>query len=79
MSARTGEGLDALRERADRRASTSLPRRVRLRFRARRTRARIAGVYNAGRVTVARGAGRRGALEAELPGGSLDRYREHIA
>jgi GTP-binding protein HflX len=76
VSARTGFGLDDLRA-ALRRHLDLEPRRVRLRFSSKDTRA-IASVYAAGRVTAHEIDGSEVRLEADLPGRLLERYRDNV-
>ena len=76
VSARTGEGLDALtREIASR--LDLVPRRVRLRFAAEDARG-IGEVYSSGHVLAHERHGDEVRLTAELPGRALERYRERL-
>jgi GTP-binding protein HflX len=77
ISARTGDGLDALRQALAVRLEL-VPRRVALRFRTEDRRG-IAGVYAAGRVLSHVVDGEEVHLQAELPERVLERYREHLA
>jgi GTP-binding protein HflX len=76
VSARSGEGLAALREAMAARLELA-PRRVRLRFSAADARG-IAGVYGAGRVVSHEASGDEVRLEAELPERLLAHYRDHL-
>jgi GTP-binding protein HflX len=76
VSARTGEGVPALRGELAGRLGLAT-RRVRLSFRRDEERA-IAGVYSAGRVTSHEVAGDEVEIAAELPERLLDRYRGHL-
>jgi GTP-binding protein HflX len=76
VSARTGAGLDTLRETLAKRLEL-LPRSVRLRFAASEKR-RIAGVYSAGRVIAHETDGEVVTLEAEIPERLLAQYKENI-
>jgi GTP-binding protein HflX len=74
-SARTGEGLEALRDAIAGRLDLR-PRRVRLRFGVDEREA-IAGVYAAGRVLGHEADEHGVVLDVELPERALERYREH--
>ena len=76
VSARTGEGLDALKEAIAVRLALR-PRNVRLRFRTGEARA-IAGVYSAGRVLAHEVSGDDVRIEAEMPERLIERYRAHF-
>jgi GTP-binding protein HflX len=76
VSARTGEGLPALRRELEARLAL-VPRNVRLRFRA-LDRKGIAAVYAAGRVLSHEVSGDEALIEVELPERALSRYREHL-
>jgi GTP-binding protein HflX len=76
LSARTGDGLDQLRQALSARLDL-MPRSVRLRFAAADRRG-ISGVYTAGRVVSHEIEGDEVRLEAEIPGRLLERYRENI-
>jgi GTP-binding protein HflX len=76
VSARSGEGLDALKAALAARLDL-VARRVRLRFRAGESRA-IAGVYAAGRVLTHEVVGEEVRIQAEIPERLLERYREHL-
>jgi GTP-binding protein HflX len=76
VSARTGEGIDALKSALAARLALS-PRRVRLRFAARDARG-IAGVYTAGRVMAHEVDGDGVRIQAELPERLVERYRRHL-
>jgi GTP-binding protein HflX len=76
VSARTGEGLPALKDAIAGRLSLR-PRSVRLRFRAQDTRA-IAGVYTSGRVLTHEVRGDEVRIEAELPERLVDRYERNL-
>ncbi|HET8645055.1 MAG TPA: GTPase HflX, partial [Vicinamibacteria bacterium] len=77
VSARSGDGLDALRAAMAARLGLRL-RSVRLRFRAQDARA-IAGVYTSGRVTAHEVRGEEVHIDAELPERMLGRYRENLS
>jgi GTP-binding protein HflX len=77
VSATTGEGLEALRQRLVERLDLA-PCAVRLRFSS-ADRAAVAGVYAAGRVTAHELVGDDSVeLEVELPGRLLERYRGQL-
>jgi GTP-binding protein HflX len=76
VSAKTGAGLDTLREALARRLEL-LPRSVRLRFLSSEKR-RIAGVYSVGRVLAHETEGDVVTLEAEIPERLLSHYKENI-
>jgi GTP-binding protein HflX len=76
VSARTGEGLDALRDALASRLDLHV-RSVRLRFR-RGDRRGIAGIYTAGRVVSHEVSGDEVRIDAEIPGRLLERFREHL-
>jgi GTP-binding protein HflX len=76
VSARTGQGLDGLKDAIAVRLALR-PRSVRLRFRAHDTRA-IAGVYTAGRVLVHEVSGDEVRIEAELPERLVARYEGNL-
>ena len=76
VSARTGEGLDALKTLLLERLELT-PRGVRLRFHASEARA-IAGVYTAGRVVAHEVHGDEVRIQAEIPERLIERYREHL-
>lgn len=76
VSARTGEGKDALKAALASHLDLA-PRSVRLRFRKSDARA-VSGVYGAGRVTSHQVEGDEVLIEAELPGRMLERFRDHI-
>ena len=76
VSARTGAGLDGLRDAIAARLDLR-PRSVRLRFAAGDRRG-IAGVYNAGRVVAHEVEDGHAIIDAELPERMVDRYREHL-
>ena len=76
VSARTGEGLDALKAAIVNRLALR-SRNVRLRFRAQDRRA-IAGVYSSGRVLAHEVRGDEVSIEAELPERLLERYRGNL-
>jgi len=75
-SARSGEGLDALKAALAARLAL-VARNVRLRFRAGESRA-IAAVYAAGRVLAHEVVGDEVRIQAEIPERLLERYREHL-
>ena len=77
VSARTGAGLEALRQELVSRLDL-LPRTVSLRFDAADSRG-IAAVYGAGRVLSHEVAGDEVRLTAEIPERLLERYREHMS
>lgn len=77
VSARSGEGLDGLREVLLRRLELA-PRRVTLRFGAAEARA-IAALYTAGRVLTHEVEGDDVRIEAEIPVRLLERYRERMS
>jgi GTP-binding protein HflX len=77
VSARTGEGLEALRELLVRRLDLA-PTSVRLRFGATEQRA-IASVYTAGRVLAHQSDGDHVVIEAEIPARLVERYRARLA
>jgi GTP-binding protein HflX len=76
VSARTGEGLPALRNELLSRLEL-VPRPVSLRFDAADQR-NIASVYAAGRVLAHEVAGNEVHLQAEIPERLVERYREHL-
>jgi GTP-binding protein HflX len=76
VSARNGEGLDALTGEIAARLDL-LPKRVLLRFAAEDARG-IAEVYSAGHVLAHERQGDEVRLTAELPGRALERYREKL-
>lgn len=76
VSARTGDGLDALRTVVAGRLALAL-RSVRLRFKAGDARG-IAGVYSSGRVLSHEVVGEEVTLDAEIPERLVSRYREHL-
>jgi len=76
VSARTGEGLEALKTALATRLDL-VPRSVRLRFGAGETRA-IAAVYASGRVLAHEVVGEEVRIHAEIPECLLERYREHL-
>ena len=76
VSARTGEGLEALRAALARHLDL-VPRSVRLRFAASDGRG-IAGVYTAGRVVAHQVLDDQVEIEAEIPARLVERFREHL-
>lgn len=76
VSARTGEGLDALKAAIAGRLGLR-QRSVRLRFRTQDARA-IAGVYTTGRVIAHEVRGDEVRIEAEIPERALERYRQNL-
>jgi GTPase len=77
VSARTGDGIDALRAALAARLALA-PRSVRLRFKSSDTRG-IAGVYGSGRVVSHEVVGEDVMLGVEMPERLLGRYRGHLA
>jgi GTP-binding protein HflX len=76
LSARSGEGLDELKEALSRRLDLT-PRTVRLRFDASEARA-IAGLYTVGRVLTHEVEGEDVRIEAEIPVRLVERYKERM-
>jgi GTPase len=76
LSARSGEGLDGLKEALSRRLDLT-PRTVRLRFGASEARA-IAGLYTVGRVLTHEVEGEDVRIEAEIPVRLVERYKERM-
>jgi GTP-binding protein HflX len=76
VSARTREGFADLQAALAARLDL-VPRRVRLRFRAKDARG-VSAVYGAGRVTTHEVEGDFVLIEAELPGRAVERFRDHI-
>jgi len=76
LSARTGEGLDALLSALGRELNL-VPRSVRLRFKTGEGRA-IAALYGSARVVSHEVDGDDVLIEAEMPGRSLGRYQEWL-
>jgi GTP-binding protein HflX len=76
LSARSGEGLDGLKEALSRRLDLT-PRTVQLRFGASEARA-IAGLYTVGRVLTHEVEGEDVRIEAEIPVRLVERYKERM-